>query len=274
MADISDVTALLTQMAKAAAYPNGYPGTSVTGQTITIFEGWPLQQSLDAAIAAGQSQVSVFPTRASGGGTVFQVQNEDYLIVPPVHGMTITSISGGIVSVTGAPTAGEYLTVIADGRHAYSRVGPDLQTILNQLAADAAANYSGVIVGTGTIQFPTDRLKAHIGSPAIKGRVTHRQRASVVISVWAPNNADRNTIAIAIDVALKAVNRLTFPDTSQGVLAAERFEQIDRLEPASIYRRDLMFAVDYATLEEYQAFEVTSFTITEDAGAPVTYVVG
>lgn len=273
MADISDVTALLTQMATAAVYPNGASSPSVTTKPITIFEGWPLQQSLDAAIAAGQSQVSIFPTRASAGA-VFQVQNEDYLIVPPVHGLTITSISGGIVSVTGAPTAGEYLTIIADGRHAYSRVGPDLPNILSQLAADATADYPSVTVVPGGIQFPTDRLKAHVGAPAIKGRVTHRQRASVIISVWAPNNADRNAIAIAIDVALKAVNRLTFPDTSQGVIKAERFEQIDRLEPASIYRRDLVFSIEYATLEEYEAFEVTSFTITEDAGAESTYVIG
>lgn len=288
MADISDVTAMLAQMAATAVYPNGTSQPSVTGQPITIFEGWPLQQTLDAAISAGQSMVSVFPTRVNGGGAVFQVQDEDYLIVPPVHGLVISNIVNGAVSVMGVPTAGEYLTIIADGRHAYSRVGSDLPTIMNLLAADASVDYAGVTVfaiggpdlplwqgATGAgIQFPTDRLKAHIGSPATKGRVTHRQRAGVMISVWAPNNADRNTIAKAVDVALKSANRLTFPDTSQGLLVASGFVQEDKLEPASIYRRDLNFTCEYATLEEYQAFEITSFTLGISAGADSSYVVG
>lgn len=275
-------------MAATAVYPSGSGQPSVTGRPVTIFEGWPLQQSLDAAIAAGQSMVSVFPTRANGSGATFQVQNEDYLIVPPVHGMTITSIASGAVSVMGAPSAGEYLTIIADGRHAYSRSGADLPTILNLIAADAVATYPSVSVFAiggpdlplwqnatgGGIQFPTDRLKAHLGAPATKGRATHRQRAGVMVTVWAPNNADRNTLAKAIDVALKQVNRLTFPDTSQGLLVAQSFVQEDRLEPASIYRRDLVFSVEYATLEEYQAFEVTSFTLTISAGADSTYTTG
>lgn len=294
MADISQVTALLAQMAATAVYPSGTTQPSVTTRPITIFEGWPLQQTLDAAITAGQSMVSVFPTRVNGGGAVFQVQDEDYLITQPVHGLTISSIANGAVSVMGTPAAGEYLSIVVDNRHAYSRVGDDLPTILNAIAADATADGYTVSVFAiggpdlplwqgatgGGIQFSTDRLQAKIGSPATKGRVTHRQRAGICITVWAPNNADRNTIAIAVDVALKAVNRLTFPDTSQGLLVASGFVQEDKLEPASIYRRDLNFTCEYATLQPYQAFEITSVISTVDAigvgGGVVqtTYVTG
>ena len=276
MADISDVTALLAQMATAAVYPNGTSAPSVTGNPITVFEGWPLQQSLDPAISAGQSQVSIFPKLGGAAGAVFQILNEDYLVVPPVHGMAIVSVSDGVVTVTGSPTPGEYLTIIAD-RNVFSQTGPDLPTIINLIAAQAAPIYGDLTVfqssgpGPGLLmppatsfglQFPTVNLKARLGAPATKGRVTHRQRPTIMISVWSPNNADRNTIAIAIDVALKQVNRLTFPDTSQGQLFASGFSQIDELEPASVFRRDLFFTCEYATLETYQAFEVTSFNLT------------
>jgi hypothetical protein len=279
VADISQVTALLATMVTAAVYPNGATAPSVTGNPITIFEGWPLQQSLDAAITAGQSQVSVFPTRMNTSH-VFQVLNEDYLIVPPVHGLTITGVSeDGTVTVTGTPTTGEFLTIIANGI-ALSQTGPDLPTILNAIATQAAPNFPGVTVGSGSIQFPTSfSLKARIGAPATKGRVTHRQRAGIMVTVWSPNNADRNTISIAVDVALKQVNRLTFPDTSEGVLVADRFEQIDAIEPASVFRRDLCFTCEYATLFEYQAVEITSFTLNLDSlvqggSAEQTFVTG
>jgi hypothetical protein len=276
-ADISDVTALLATMATAAVYPNGTSAPSVTGNPITIFEGWPLQQSLDAAIAAGQSQVSIFPKLGGAPGSVFQILNEDYVVTPPVHGLTIASVSEGVVTVMGSPSPGEYLTIIADGRNVFSQTGPDLPTILNLIAAQAAPIYGDLPVfqtsGSGPqlllmqatgggIEFPTTNIKARLGAPATKGRATHRQRPTIMISVWSPNNADRNTIAIAVDVALKQVNRLTFPDTSEGQLFAAGFAQIDALEPSSVFRRDLFFTCEYATLELFQVFEVTSFNLT------------
>ena len=278
MADIADVTALLAQMTSAAVYPNGYPGNSVTNSAndVTISEGWPLQQTLDQVIAAGQSYVSIFPTRVNGGGNVFQVLNESYVIVPPVHGLTVTQPNPGQVQVDGTPSAGEYLTIVANGRYTYSTAGATAAAILASLAAAASAQFPAVSVLGDTIDFgPTARLQALSGSPATIGKATHRQRAGVMITVWAPNNALRNIVAQAIDVALKAVNRLTFPDTSQGLLVAERFEQLDRYESASIYRRDLCFTCEYATLQEFQAFEVTSFdlTVTADTVAN-TYVTG
>src|SRR6185437_5999618 len=251
MADIADVTALLAQMANAAVYPNGYPGNSVTNSAndVTISEGWPLQQTLDSVIGAGQSYVSIFPTRINGGGNVFQVLNESYVIVPPVHGLTVTQPNPGQVQVDGTPSTGEYLTIIANGKFTYSTVGATTAAILASIAAAASAQFPAVSVLGDTIDFgPTARLQALSGAPATIGKATHRQRAGVMITVWAPNNALRNTIAQAIDVAFKAVNRLAFPDTSQGLLVAERFEQLDRYEGASIYRRDLCFTCEYATL--------------------------
>ena len=98
------------------------------------------------------------------------------------------------------------------------------------------------------------------------GKVTHRQKESVIISIWAPTNALRNTVAMAVDVAFKAVNHLTFPDTSQGILAYYNHRQMDTLETANIYRRDLIYTVEYATLQQFTAYTVTSVNTELDTG--------
>ena len=275
MADLGDVTALIASMANTACYPNGVTSPTVTGGTkdIKVNEGWPVPEVLDPMIAAGQTAVSIFPMRLSAPA-VFQVLDEVYTITPAVHGMSDT-LSGGQVTVSGTPGVTEYLTIVADGLYSYSRVGASVSAILAAIAADAAANYAGVAVSGNSITFPTSRLIVHIGAAATLGKATHRQRQAVMITVWAPTPAIRNTVAAAIDVAMKAVNRLTFPDTSQGVISAAYSEQRDERQVASIYRRDLVFNVDYATLQQFQGWEVTSVNPTIDPGAdPTTYSIG
>lgn len=288
MADISDVETALKNMAGAAVYPNGYGQPSITGKPITVFRGWPNPSDLDASTIADNAMVSVFTIPGSSGGSVFQILDKDYMVVPPVHGMTISSIANSAVNVMGAPSPGEYLTIIVDGKHSYSRYGTDLPTILNLIAADAVVDYPGVSVFAlggsslpfwtgatgGGIQFPTDRIQAHIGAPATRGKVTHRQRIQVAVTAWAADPADRDIISAAVDAAIKAVNRLTFPDSSQGLLFAARSVQVDKDQSTSVYRRDLIFSIEYATLQLYQAFEITSFTVSESAGAVSTFVIG
>lgn len=270
MADIGDVTATLAAMAAAAVYPNGLTDNSVAGGLgdIKVFEGWPVPDALDADLAAGRTNVSVFPM-GGGTGNCFQVLNEAYVVVPAIHGMSATIGRSGItgtVTIAGAPGQGEYLTIVADGKHAYSRSGATLALILAALQTDALADYSPVTVTSNTISLPTTRIVAHIGAPATMGRVTHRQKDFVNITTWAPTPALRNTIASAIDVALKKVNRLRLPDTSQAILTFSHPLQRDEGETKSIYRRDLVYAVEYATLEMFLGWEVTSVNPTYDDG--------
>ena len=262
MADLEDVLSTLSAMAVAAVFPNGTSSPSVTGANVAVGEGWPVPAQLDATIAAGGANVSIYaPPGASQ--KVFQVLDEFYTLVPAVHGLS-ASIAGGTVTLAGTPGTGEYATIIADQRHAYSRVGASIAAILSAIEADAIGDYPSVSVNGDAITFPTTRLVVHIGAPATIGKVTHRQKQQFMVTVWAPNPAQRTILASAIDVAFKSFNRLTMPDTSQAILVHDHTNQIDRLETASIYRRDLVSTVEYATLMQYQAWEVTSFSPTID----------
>ena len=68
---------------------------------------------------------------------------------------------------------------------------------------------------------------------------------------------------------MKKVNTVTFPDTSQGLLTFDRTLVSDLMERAICYRRDLVFNLEYATLDIYQAVEVTTIGAS---GFPVTLV--
>ena len=196
---------------------------------------------------------------------MFQILNEEYVITPAVHGMTAAILSGA-VTLSGTPGTGEYASIIADQRHVYSRVGASASAILTAIAADAVAQYPSVSAVGNTITFPTSRLVCRIGAPATVGSVTHRQKHQFFVTVWTPNPTMRDTLAAAIDVAFKEVNHLTMPDTSLAVLCYDHANQIDEKSTVSIYRRDLVYSVEYATLQIYQAFEVTSVSPTIDGG--------
>jgi hypothetical protein len=272
VADLSDVVNLLAAMAAAACYPNGPGSPSVTGGSgdVKIYPGWPVPAALDVDLALGRTNVSVFPLHG-GSGNVFQVLDEFYVVAPAVHGMTasIAVAAGGAsatVTLSGAPGAGEFCTIIADGRHAYSEAGASAAAIVAALASAAAANYPSVSASGNSITFPTTRLVANIGAPATLGKATHRQKDNFALTVWAPTPSLRDTVAAAIDVSLKKTNRVTFPDTSQGVLAFSHPRQIDDRSAASEFRRDLVYSMEYATLDLFPGVQITSVVATLDTG--------
>ena len=54
----------LVNVVSAALYPNGTSEASVPGPDCRIYRGWPNSAALDADLAAGKINVTVFP----GGG--------------------------------------------------------------------------------------------------------------------------------------------------------------------------------------------------------------
>ena len=69
MADQSDVEDALVTVVSAALYPTGTDDTSVPGPDCRIYRGWPNSAALDADLAAGKINVTVFPIGATGRTT-------------------------------------------------------------------------------------------------------------------------------------------------------------------------------------------------------------
>lgn len=265
MADISDCSALLVNMATAALYPNGTGQDSAIGAAAYIYPGWPNSTKLDADLRAGAVHVSVFPLQGSTAKAPLTLDNPQ-VVVPAVHGLT-ASVVNQSVTITGAPGPGEFVTIVADNKHFYSAPGASASAVLSALLTAAQVDYPTASLSGSTLTIPAHNLVARIGATATMANVIHRQKQAFNITVWAPSDAIRSSCASVVDVALKKVNTVTFPDTSQGILTFDRTLITDLMERALCYRRDLVFNLEYATLDTFQAVEVTTVSTS---GFPLT----
>jgi hypothetical protein len=63
---------------------------------------------------------------------------------------------------------------------------------------------------------------------------------------------------------------LTRPDTSRATLIFDRLNVIDAWETITIYRRDLIYNAEYATVPQLPAHEVTSVDVPISDGDATT----
>lgn len=278
MADISDVTAFLLASATSAVYPSGTSQPSIAACDIRLYEGWPVAAELDLDMAGQMMSATVpsVPVTRPGGSVVnvsifpmlgstpsqHQIQDDTFVIVPPSYGMAF-AIAGDVITVTGQPTSGEYLTIIADRENVYSRSGANTAAILAALATDAQAQYPGASSTATTLTIPFGfALTVRQGAVGTLGKVTHREKQSIMISVWAPTQALRTLVAKTIDNVLKQQIRVSMPDTSQAIVCYNRTNVSDEKQVATIYRRDLIYDVEYATVWEFPGYVITSANVS------------
>jgi hypothetical protein len=281
MADLSDVTAYLATVAAAAVYPNGTSSPSVAAMDVRIEEGWPIAAQLDLDMAGEVILAPGDPPSARAGGPVanvsvyplqgtniipYQVQNNYFVIKQPVLGMSI-GVVGDAITVTGQPNAGEFLTIEADRQFIYSAGGANQAAILATLLAAIQVNYPLATVVGSVLTIPYNfQLNVRIGGVGTLGYVTHRQRQSILITAWAPDHVTRNTLIAAIDNLLKQKLTVTMPDTSQALITYNRTNLSDEQQAQIIYRRDLVYDVEYATVWQFPGTIVTSVSINQAGG--------
>lgn len=273
MADISDVLDLLEQFVVAAIFPNE-PGTpSVSNTVVNIAQGWPPGGAVNDAVQHGRSLISIsavpsstskLPVPLSTGG--------ESVIVAPIHGLAGQATATGI-SLTGQPNPGEYATIIVNGSKTYSyaaEAGDLAVGVVAALAQQVAVDFPGSAWGQdGSLTIPgMYSVTLRIGAPGTMGQVIDRQRQNVQIIVWAPNPSDRAVLGRAVDLAIKRNLSVNYPDTTAGILIAQTTNLIDKFQDELSYRRDLIVQCQWDTLDDYDAYEVTSFgvVITPNAG--------
>jgi hypothetical protein len=272
VADLSDVLDAVAGLAAMAVYPNGTGFASITGKQVTVGDGWPKPADLDAAFARNPpiSIVTIFsPPMSTALST--QVYENPQVVVPAVFGLGAPVIgptwSPWTVTLSGTPVAGEYVTAVIDRTSSFTYtvlVGDTLNAVATNLAALIAATYPGTSATGPVITIPGSTISLHVrqGAKVTMGNLLHRQKQNIRVSVWAPNPTDRTTIGKAIDVVLKQNLRITFPDTSQGIMTYESTMLDDNSQNMGEYRRDIVMGVEYGTMETYAAYIITSATMT------------
>lgn len=255
---------------------------------VLIGEGWPIPEQLDLDLA-GQTapptsggtpgirpngprpNVTIFPLPGASKAP-YQILDKTYTISSPVYGLSVSSSSGGdTITVSGTPNTGEFLTLVCDGGVVFSEGGSSVAAVLESLASAASGTYpltSVTASGTsGSLTIPVEHsLVVRQGGTGLRAKVTHRQCHAVMVTVWAPDPGTRSTLAAAIDNSIKQTLVVTLPDTSDALIRYLYTSVTDDAQNVTVYRRDLVYEVEFATLETFAATEITAVTTVISGG--------
>jgi hypothetical protein len=250
MADTSDVENALKALAISAVYPRGTTAPSIVNADLFIYRGWPNAAQLDTDLAAGKAHVSIFPPEGMERNTTRWPRDEQ-LLAPPVHTLTAT-VNGNTITIGGAVKVPQNVIALCGNRFAFAygvQANDTLATIATNLAALIAAQFPGTAANGDVITAvgKTGILQARIASTGQVYVEQKRQEKSYWITCWCPTPAMRDILAPAIDVALSELDFINLADGSVGRLRYASSRTSDEGQKVQIYRRDLVYTVEYGT---------------------------
>lgn len=246
MADLDDILGTLVTLITGVIYPSGIDHSSVTGGAVKIYEGWPIPSILESDLAAGSSHISVFPQQVERNTTRRPVAFEEAFI--PAATLTAV-VASNTVTIGGTISLPQAVMVIAnDIAYSYQlRSGDTLASI----AASLALLIPHAVADSATITISgLYRLNAMIIVNGIACKETRRQERVIQVTVWAPTPTARTTIVKAVDPYLGALERFTLNDYTSARLTYRGSPITDNLQKATIYRRDLLYTVEYPTITQ------------------------
>ena len=278
MADLSDIAQSLVTLCAGVLYPVApTPGTaqpSTAGPPVRVFYGWPLPQQIKNDLSLGICSVSVYPSTMERNTTRYLATYQQTSINTPT--LTLT-LAGQAVTVAGVipPASNPHnLAVFVNGiPYLYQVKSTDT---LASIAAAIAALIAVVVAGTTSagpaITVPNTATvgAVRVGITGVSSRPVRNTLRVFQITVWADTPAKRDAIAQAIDPALAATPFVFMPDGSAGNLVYRGSPQTDKDEKSGLYRRDLMYSVDYSTLQNVTAAQIVA--IETDIGVAVSGV--
>jgi hypothetical protein len=99
---------------------------------------------------------------------------------------------------------------------------------------------------TLTLPAAHDLIGRVVADAASLKQVRRQSQRFSVIS-WCNDPAVRDTVATAIDTALASLRFIALADGTQGRLIYAGGSTLDQSQDAALYRRDLLYDVEYAT---------------------------
>lgn len=253
MADISDVENVLKTTITAILYPTGTSHPSITGDLFAVVRGWPTSDDLNNKLQSVPPViiVSIYPQQVERRTTKYMPQ--DYVTNLPAATVTATvNVAASTITIGGTIATPQNVAVIANGvgvSHAVqtndtpTSIATALATLLT--GAGITASSSGPVVTISGV--PTSQIFARIGTLATIVREIRRQKRNLMVTFWCPSPAVRDTAVPAIDAALAKIDYINLPDGTAGRILYEHSNQTDGLLKAALYRRDLVYSVEYGT---------------------------
>ncbi len=253
MADQSDVESALVALSSAGLYPQGVSAPSVCDQPCRVFRGWPLPAGLDADLAAGIVNVSVFPVEDSARSTT---RFPDEWVSDFAPATLLVAVNDNAVTFSGTAEAGQLAGIATGEGRTYvyrTRKADTPGLVAAYLAAEARADYIVQLTGTTLVLAGASGVVARVVADAAAFREVRRQSQRFRISCWCNDPLVRDVVATAIDTTLAPLRFIALPDGTQGRLSFAAGNTFDQSQDAALYRRDLIYEVEYpATIHAEQ----------------------
>ena len=244
----SDVETTLIKLAAAALYPDGTSAPAAIPATIRLYRGWPNQTALDADLAAGLVNVTVFPVPGATQNTTRYMP--DWFPDPVTPALTVF-VTGTTVTFGGVASLGQLAGVLVDGvSYVHRTVAGDTPALVAATLA-AAIHPSRIVLTSGaSLTIPSaSTLVGRTAADATSAQELRRQRQEFRLTAWCPTPDLRDAACEAIDVAYAATPFLTLPDGTAARLRFAATTTFDSRQDAALYRRDLLYTVEYPTTQ-------------------------
>jgi hypothetical protein len=245
MPNQSDAETALAILAAAALYPNGPTAPSAVAATIRIYRGWPNAAALDADLAAGRVNLTIFPVLgATRVTTRYPTTPTDTRSVP-----TLTvAVVGSVATFAGTATAGQLAGLLVEGQpYVYRTAANDTPALVAAILAGAINAVRPATASGASVTTPETVPIARIVADAVATTELRRQIQSFRITAWCPTPDLRDAVCAIIDPAFAATPFLTLADGSQSRLAFSATTTFDQSQDAALYRRDLIYTVEFPT---------------------------
>ena len=245
VADLSDVEQALVACLSAALYPDGAGEPGAISVVCRIFRGWPVSAGLEADLAQGVANVSVFPLPGGRRTTRWSVEESSVAVIPTLQ----VSVVGNSATFSGAGGAGQLAGILVGGQSYVYRgqSGDTLNAVAAALAGLIGSSQRTLVLGPTLMLPDAVQVVARVGADTGVMQELRRQEQRIRISVWSGSPEQRDLVSETIDVALAGVDFLPLADGSFARLQSAGGAVLDGQEASALYRRDLVFLLEYAT---------------------------
>ncbi|MDF7658320.1 hypothetical protein PUG81_05010 [Erwiniaceae bacterium L1_54_6] len=268
MADSSDVSNVIAGMVAATVYPNGTSEPSISGAVIKIYPGWPVPNVLQQDINTGGVHISIWAL--STERKIGSELGRPYRVLTKGEPPLIATVTDQAVTLSGSvsvPT-NVYFLIDGVGYHYPVQSGDTLTSVATAMANQIpGATSSGEVISLPDAK----SIIARTGGVGTAMRELRRQAKDFQITIWAPTPAARIQVAAAIDGALSEVSNISLSDGAPALMLYTRQFDTDASENYLIYRRDLIYTVNYATTQIIDAPQVIApvMNVTDTSGNPI-----
>jgi hypothetical protein len=245
-------------------YPAGIPtGTNppspVAGCPVRVYQGWPEREAIDADMAAGIVDVTVYSMPGSVNTTRYPVVDVPISVSPPT---LVWTVEGTTATLSGTVSTPQNVGLLID-RQAYLyavQSADTLASIASALAALIGAVQPASAVGPAVTIPDGQSVIGRAGGIGTTLRETGRQRVTVQITISAPSDALRDAVGGIIEPILRSLRRLALDDHSIAMIWFGQVADSDETAKSGIYRRILSLDAEYASTITSTAAQVISFT--------------